>query len=193
MTIEHLRQVGVITTGLLTQAQRQPTAPTPCGDWDVQTLANHLALGNQVFTAALSGGPRPQLDRVVLGPEWGATMRDSVVAMADAFDQPEVGATLYELPIGTVPGSVALLLRTVEQTVHAWDLARASGQQPDGLDDAAVAMYAPSRKLLDSMPSLPGRQPFGARVDLDESARPIDRLVALLGRDPAWVPESSDR
>jgi uncharacterized protein (TIGR03086 family) len=163
--------------------------PTPCADWTVRQLLNHLVGGNRLFTRVLSGEPLPpaeQLGRRAgedhLGDDPAAAWRTSAAALLDAFRGPGVLERTHTVPAGTLPGPAVLHLRIVETLVHGWDLARATGQQPPFPDELAERELAFSTDLLGRLPE--GRQPFGPSRPADDDAPAIDRLAALLGRSP---------
>ena len=76
----------------------------------------------------------------------------------------------------------ALRLRLVEELVHGWDLARATGglmTVDDEVVESALAFTTDTLSGID-----PARSPFAPPQPVDESAAPLGRLVALLGRQP---------
>ena len=83
-------------------------------------------------------------------------------------------------------GAETLEIYANEVTLHTWDLAVATGQQP-AWDDEVVrrAMVA----LADKLPpgSDRGEVPFAAEVAVASDAPPIARLVAYSGRRPDWA------
>lgn len=86
----------------------------------------------------------------------------------------------------TGPSGARRLL--AEYIVHGWDLAVASGQAVSLRDaDAAIALAA-LRPLL--KPEYRG-EAFGPEVPVPAGTPPVARLVAFMGRDPAWTPPSS--
>jgi hypothetical protein len=92
--------------------------------------------------------------------------------------------------MGPVPAHVLLDLRTVEQIGHGWDIAVAAGLDPSAFRPVAEAAYDSSVQLFQRLP-LGDRRPFATPVDLDYDAEPLDRLLALLGRDPRWQPPTA--
>ena len=162
--------------------------PTPCTDWTVRELVNHVVDGHLLFTAILRGEPMPPLAELrrrqsvdVLGDDPTIAFRDSADALAAGFRQPDALQQMITVPFGAVPGIGALHLRLVETLVHGWDLARAIGG-PDGFPDALVEQELTfSRAKLGDLP--PGRTPFAPPRPAAPDARAIDRLAALLGRD----------
>ncbi len=158
--------------------------PTPCSDWTVRELVQHVVAGNQLFADAL-GGATTNAPAVVgessVEPDLVAAYRQSTAVLLEAFRRPGVLEQMVTVPFGTVPAPVALHLRIIELLVHGWDLARATGQQgafPAGLADQELAF---SRTALADMPA--DRRPFAAAQPVADDAPAIDRLVAQLGRE----------
>ena len=165
----------------------QWTASTPCTEWNVRDLVNHLVRGNRLFAAAVRGEqppipppgtPPPVTD--VLGDDPVGAYRASADALLDAFGRPGVMERAVTVPFGNVPGAVALHLRNTELLVHGWDLARATGQSPDFPEAAAQQELEFSRRSISQIP--PGRTPFGPSQPVADDAPALDRLAALLGR-----------
>lgn len=174
--------LGVTERLIATVGEEQWGSPTPCTDWRVRDLVNHMVTGNNLFASALSGQPpaappgtsRPDAD--LLG-----AYRDSAGALLDAFRRPGALAKAVTVPLGTVPGIVALHLRLTEVLVHGWDLARATGQPATFPEDLAEQELAFSRDKLADIP--PDRHPFMPPQPVADDAPAIDRLAACLGRD----------
>lgn len=164
----------------------QWSAPTPCGDWDVRKLLGHIVGGNQVFAAAVGGIPLEQARQALagdpLGPDPVLAYAESAAAVAAAFGEPGALERSVTIPLGTVPAVAALHLRIVEALVHGWDLARATGRTVSYPDDVVEQEIAFSREFLGRIP--PDREPFAPSRPVPADAVPLDRLVALLGRDP---------
>ncbi|ATY16802.1 TIGR03086 family protein [Amycolatopsis sp. AA4] len=161
-------------------------APTPCPEWTVRDLVNHLVLGHRLFTAVLrgeEGGSLNPRSSDALGDDPVAAYREAVAGLLAAFRQPGVLEQVVEVPAGTVPGIAAVHLRIVEELVHGWDLARATGQEAK-FDDALIEReIAFSAAKLADLPA--DRRPFAPPVSVAADAPPLDRLVALLGRAPS--------
>jgi uncharacterized protein (TIGR03086 family) len=175
-------------TGLLVANvhDEQWSDPTPCTEWNVQQLVNHMIIGNLLFAGILSGRPgtsadvakahltSPLADRPV------EAYRESADAVLTAFRRPGVLDEQFVVPFGPVPGIVAAHLRITEVLVHGWDLARATGQSTDFPDDIVEQELAFSRAKVGEIP--PGRTPFAPEQPVAQDAAPIDRLAACLGR-----------
>jgi uncharacterized protein (TIGR03086 family) len=163
-------------------------APTPCADWTVRDLVNHLVGGNLLFAGVLGGEPTPSLEELGrgqgvdrLGDDPVAAFRVAADTLLAAFRQPGALEQVVTVPVGTVPGIGALHLRLVETLVHGWDLARATGRPPGFPEALAEQELAFSRAKLADVP--PGRTPFAPPQPAPDDAPALDRLAALLGRD----------
>lgn len=162
-------------------------APTPCPEWNVRELVNHVVSGTRLFTGILRGDAIVGPD--ALDPKAGDTLGDNPASayrkaaeeLLAAFRQPGVLEQFFDVPVGTVPGVVALHLRTVEELVHGWDLAQATGQQTRFGDDTVERAIEFSLGKLADVP--PERSPFAPPQPVLDHAPPLDRLVAMLGRE----------
>ena len=106
-------------------------APTPCPDYSVGDLLDHIGRLAVAFTSAArkedgtNASPPPPGDRANLGDDWRTRIPRDLVGLGDAWESPDAweGATKIagmEMPAGVV-GTVGLN----EVVTHGWDLARA--------------------------------------------------------------------
>jgi uncharacterized protein (TIGR03086 family) len=195
--IERLERTGRQFASLVAGIEDdQWSAPTPCPDWDVAALVRHVVEGNRIFIGVLSGHPvSPQLlheEHATHGANLlPGDVTASVAELVAAFRRPEVLERPVAIPVGTVPGAVAVDIRVVENVVHGWDLATATGPAPPYDDADAEAALVFSRRAMGIVPE--GRKPFADPVVVPDDAPPLDRLVALLGRRPGSLGDSALR
>ena len=181
-----LAEVLDLTGGLIPQVRGdQWTAPTPCSEWQVRALVDHLVVGNVLYAGLLAGQVSMQdVARLREGDHLGdrpvEAYRQSASTVVAASEQPGVLERPVTLPFGRVPGAVALHLRMVEVLVHGWDLAQAVGLPVRFPDDVVEQEIEFSRQALPQLPA--DRRPFGPSQPVPDDAPPIDRLAALLGR-----------
>jgi uncharacterized protein (TIGR03086 family) len=159
---------------------RQLALPTPCAQWDVRALLEHLVGATWMFTLVNQGHTVGE-DALGLGDQ------DPLVALADAatadvasWQEPGAFNGERAFPFGTFPADAAAMMNLSEVVVHTWDIATALGA--DATIDPVVAemvydFYRP-------MPLEPYRADgaFGAEVLVASDAPPAERLLALLGR-----------
>jgi uncharacterized protein (TIGR03086 family) len=152
--------------------------PTPCSEWDVGALIGHLTGGYQMFAAALG---RPVPDAETAGHYRGAG--EAAIA---AFSSPGALDRSVSLPVGDMPGHMALALALTDAVVHGWDLATATGQDTTIDDELAAVLLAGAEQMVGP----PMRQPDGAMpvfappVTVGSERPAADRLIAFLGRTP---------
>jgi uncharacterized protein (TIGR03086 family) len=163
--------------------------PTPCTDWTVRQVLNHLVGGNRLVTRVVRGEQLPPPDQLgrragedQLGADPAQAYRGSADELVAALRAPGVLERAHTVPVGTLPGPALVHLRTVETMVHGWDLARGIGQPAPYPDELAEAELGFSHDLLGRIPE--GRHPFAPSRPVADDAPAIDRLVALLGRTP---------
>jgi uncharacterized protein (TIGR03086 family) len=159
--------------------------PTPCPDFDVLGLLDHLVMVARRVRVVLTGGHFSEVPQVtgLNGDEAAAAWTSSLAALREALPEVDLDA-LVTAPFGTVPGGAAVASYVAEVAVHSWDLAVAIGRT-DLLDPALAApVLAAARQRIPRE----GREhiPFGDVVDVAEDAPPYDQLVAWMGRDPHW-------
>ena len=154
----------------------QLSLPTPCSEWDVEALLDHVIAGNQRVVERAGGRVRP------LPEDFGAAHRASARTAQDTFAEPEALTRTYQLPIGEIPGTAFLELRTGDLFIHAWDLAVATGQPTDLDPELAEYVLAFSRPMM-SRPGLRGDgRPFGDEQSCDGTRPVADQVAAFLGR-----------
>ncbi|HEY2080720.1 MAG TPA: TIGR03086 family metal-binding protein [Streptosporangiaceae bacterium] len=155
-------------------------APTPCADWTVRQVVNHLIGMNRVFAALLAGEPpppRPSEDHVEDDPV--GAYRASAAVLQAAFSRPGVLERTYDGPLGTATGAERLQIRLYDLLAHGWDLAQATGQPVVLPYDLAEQSLVFAQTQLTEQ-ARPGR--FGPAQIVARQAPAIERLVAFLGR-----------
>ena len=147
---------------------------TPCADWDVRALLNHL-IDSQQYFAATARGEQASLP----SPSPPASIGDDPVAAYEDIRQETLRA--YREPGVLEKTGPSLGIAFVDQLVHGWDLAKATGQDatmPDHLAQAAFAMID-GRLTADQRGA-----GFKPAVDVPDRASAQDKLIAYTGRQP---------
>lgn len=158
--------------------------PTPCAEYEVKDLLNHLILVVTQFQALARHGQgdfSQTPDRVAAGDwrtEFAVESEKTVAAWSEPGALDGVSAGMG-LPQATV-GRMVLL----DLTLHAWDLARATGQDYTPEPDVVSSLLL----FLDDMaPMAREMGMFGEAVDVPADADPFTRVLAGSGRDPRWT------
>lgn len=170
------------------------SAPTPCPDYSLGDLLDHVGGLTIAFTAAaektaLAGGPQsPSGDARRLGADWRARIGADLNRIADAWREPDAWTGMTQAGPIELPGEIAGIVALNELVVHGWDVARASGQPFECDTEALEACHAFVASF-----SGPGHEEdraggFGPVVDVPDDAPLLDRLIGLSGRDPNWSP-----
>lgn len=160
--------------------------PTPCTDWTVRDLVNHVA-GEDLWTPPLVAGQTieqvgDQFDGDVLGDDPIGSARSAAAAAISATTAALPGAGTVHLSFGDFPVSEYAWQLVADHLVHSWDLAAAIGA-PRDLDPAAIADLG---AWFDNWEEgFRGAGAIGPRVPVAEGD-PQAELLARFGRDAGW-------
>lgn len=161
---------------------------TPCRSWTVQQLVEHL-IGDLGNFAARVRGEKPQWGQApppVEGP-WVDAFATARAGLEDAWDRADLDAL-----VPTMSGEAPLVSQADQQVaelgVHAWDLARATGQDIDlDADVAAYGLQWATRNLAAQFRGTEEEgKAFGPEVPVPADAPVYERLAGWFGRDPHW-------
>ena len=187
MTTEHLQRSFGVAAGVLANVKEdQLDDPTPCASWKVRDLINHLVGGSFFFAHVVNTG---KADGVPEPPDFASTDFNSAYAdgtkqAVDAFAADGAMEKMLELPFGTMPGAAFLSIATTDPFMHAWDLAKATGQSTDLDPELAGQLLEGARGLISDGFRGPEPMPFSAAVDVPADAPMADQLAGFLGRTP---------
>ena len=162
--------------------------PTPCADYDVEQLTDHVLGWLTTFAAGFADpdgqAPRASLDGYASPADAAAEVRAAAGRLCQAI---RGGAASRPLRLGdsAMPGEMALGMILLEYQVHGWDLARATGQPWSPPADAARASLEFAPAMLTDDYQGDGKT-FGKPVSVPGDAPPLERLIGLSGRDPLW-------
>lgn len=161
-------------------AVRDWDAPTPVAGWTAADVVEHLISWSTGFLASVWQAPQAGA-----GAGWVARFQVHSDGIQDLLDRPASADLYLSNPhIGdvTVPEAVDRFYSS-DVFMHSWDLGRAAGVEvlldPDECSAMLVGMVQAEDLLRAS-----GQ--FGQAVPVAESASVQDRLMAFIGRDPAW-------
>jgi uncharacterized protein (TIGR03086 family) len=156
--------------------------PSPVADWTALDVVKHLVEWSRGFLKG-AGIELPALD-VEADPV--AAWKQHVTDAQAILDDP-AGRVLSNPHTGDKPVDEAIdQFYTTDVWMHSWDLAKALGREFDLGQERCIATLAgivPMEQLLRESGQ------FGPAVPVDRNGTPQDKLIAFIGRDPAWQPE----
>ncbi|WP_436495460.1 TIGR03086 family metal-binding protein [Actinokineospora sp. HUAS TT18] len=166
--------------------------PTPCADWDVRTLANHLTHWSAVVSERAarkqpvpSDGSEAEGTDYTAEADWPGFFADRLDRAVKAWGAP--GAWDGETVLASDPRQADFIGKMLygELVLHGWDLARATGQDLAIDPDVAEAALVDAEEIADMAREWTA---FGPEVKVGADASTVDRLLAVSGRDPEWRP-----
>jgi uncharacterized protein (TIGR03086 family) len=159
--------------------------PTPFPAYRLGDLIDHVGGLALAFTAAAAKERGPLTatagsgDAARLSEDWRTRIPRNLSAMAAAWRDPAAWTGMTQAGGADLPAEVAGLAGADELVVHAWDIARASGQELKP-DPAAVEA---AHGFLTAAGG-----PFGPVVAVPAERPLLDQVIGLAGRDPDWTP-----
>jgi uncharacterized protein (TIGR03086 family) len=179
-----VRQLRLLLLGIIDDDLQ---SPTPCDDWTVGDLLDHIAEVSRALTQAAqklaeapgTAAPLPPPSAERLPTHWRGRIPVLLEDLATAWKNPAAwtGSVQYG---GTAMPAVAVGTEAAnELTMHGWDVARATGQD-----------FATDPRILEALIEFLS-QNAGRAVPAIEHADELMLLEAALtlsGRDPGWRP-----
>lgn len=159
-------------------------ASTPCDDWTVGELIQHL----MAVEARVEGLPKlgsiDDLPRSLPLParDLSGAFRAAASEALRAWADDALLSKTVNPPWGAVPGAAAIGGYVNEHLAHGWDLAVATGQDPEADPRLAEAVLAMAQHAIPDVDRGSAHMPFGAVVEPTAEAGPTERLANWLGR-----------
>lgn len=158
---------------------------TPCSDWTVRDLVNHIVVDQLWVPDLLAGRTIAEVGDAFDGDQLGddplSVWRESSAAARAAWRAPGAVDRTVHLSYGEENAEEYGWQMTTDLAVHGWDLATALGTDPGIPDELADTLFAYAQPQV-SLWS--GTSMFAEPVAVTDGASPQARLVALLGRQP---------
>jgi uncharacterized protein (TIGR03086 family) len=162
-------------------------APTPCDDWDLRTLVNHVILWTAYSAERRAHGESVAEDLMTkdftaepgFRDDYARQIGEAVKAWADPKAwQGELGVMGDATPAADV-GAMLIM----EMALHGWDVAKATGQEYNADDAVAEALLG----IVEAQAELFRKyQGFADAIEAPDDATTFDRALRLAGRDPQW-------
>ena len=158
-----------VTTGALAN-------PTPCRDWDLGQLLDHMDDALDAFTEASTG--RVRLEPTPVAGDVLERLRSKACDLLSAWARPYDGDGV-QVADRTMPADLLLGAGALEIAVHGWDVGQATGH-PVPIPDELARELLPLARILVGDADRPSR--FGPALPQGEGARSGELLLAHLGR-----------
>jgi len=184
--------LAAVAAGISTD---QLASRTPCADWTVAQVLQHAAGDQRAYAQAITGTDGPDADPFSpsgsLDGSVEALVGPAVAASSRAFTTVDAAAaTPVPVPPGELAGTDAAAAAALDAGVHAWDLARATGQPSPLDDDLAAPLLELARQIVEPLRQW-GAYAAVVPAGAGEPEQPVvDELLRYLGRDPRWAPSA---
>jgi uncharacterized protein (TIGR03086 family) len=150
---------------------------TPCSEYDVMQLTDHL-LNSITLLGGAAGAELPKRDS-------GDSVERQVIGAArptlDAWHRRGLDGTVT-FASNELPATFGASVLTLEFLVHGWDYATATGHPMDVAESLAEYTLGLAKKVI--TPEGRARAGFADPVEVSDDAPALDRLIAFTGRDP---------
>jgi uncharacterized protein (TIGR03086 family) len=162
---------------------------TPCTEWDVRTLLNHLILWTSYSAERRAHGESVSEELMAKDfaaePDFAAAYRAQLDRALAAWADPAAWEQDLNVMGSATPAADVAALLIAEMVLHGWDLAVATGQSYTVSDKAATAALAAVEANAELFRQYKG---FAEPVPVPAGAPAVDRVLALSGRDPDRAP-----
>jgi len=162
-------------------ANEQLAAPTPCIEYTVGDLIDHVDLVVQGATAVALGNEIPDAAYSHLEPDWQDTVGQHLRALGEAWDDPAAWEGTGNVPGSDLSNTMWGKITLTELVVHGWDIARATNQPFDLPEQTLLACF---EHVAVFVPNAPVPELWGPPIEVPPDAPLLDRIVANTGRVP---------
>jgi uncharacterized protein (TIGR03086 family) len=177
-----VRQLRALLLGI---ADDDLTSATPCDEWTVGDLLDHIMDFTRAFTQAAqkltdapgTSTPAPVPSAADLPPHWRSRLPVLLEELATAWKDSAAWTGSARSGGSTMPAVAAGTAAVNELTVHGWDLARATGQD-----------YAADPRILETLIEFLAQNQEPPPAETGDEQTLLDQLLTLSGRDPQWHP-----
>ena len=179
----YVRAAGVFDAHVHAVRADQWGDPTPCTDWNVRQLVNHVAVEDLWVPPLLAGQTVSDVGDAYDGDQLGD---DPVTAWSSALSdarrsavEPGAATRTVHLSYGDDLAGEYLLQLFADHLIHAWDLARAIGGDttlPADLVDECATYFSGMEALYRDIGAI------ASRVEVPHDADRQTRLLAAFGR-----------
>lgn len=191
---------SAVTALIGTVSDDQLTLPTPCENYSVADLLDHLMALSVAFTVAAQKAAGEPTGQALLAEEsrpgegsakhlradWREQLPERLADLATAWRDPSAWEGQTQAGGITLPADLTGKVAINELVLHGWDLARATGQ-PFECDQDSTQASLDFTSMMAQPEAGGGRSGlFGPVVESYPCESDFDRTLTLSGRDPSW-------
>ncbi|MEZ5380227.1 MAG: TIGR03086 family metal-binding protein [Microthrixaceae bacterium] len=156
--------------------------PTPCANWNVGQLVDHLVGAQKWATAGVQGSEMEDAEGVSQG-DYNAAFAAAAQDAQDAFSAEGAMDRTVNPGFGDMPAAALLGMAVTDTLTHAWDLATATGQDNDLAPELSAQVLEASRQSMQPAFRTEDGSLFGPEQQAPEGANNATKLAAFLGRN----------
>jgi uncharacterized protein (TIGR03086 family) len=182
-TLQQVLDQTTATIGGVSNAQLDEQSP--CAEWKVRDVLNHIIGGAKLLTICVNEGDitDDQLGAIFGGDNLGSDFKASWVSAESGFitacRAPGNLEKVVKSPFGEMPVEVLVNILTFDVMTHAADIAYATGQKIEN-DELLATALATGRQMIGPDARIPGR--FDQERTASEGASTQEQLLAFAGR-----------
>jgi uncharacterized protein (TIGR03086 family) len=156
--------------------------PTPCANFTLRDVLEHMIGGATNFVPAFRGElpPEAATSEVAVGQVPAADFRRAMEDLLAAVNSPGAMERTVSAPFGDVPGSVFARFVAFDGLIHGYDMATSAGLAYDPPADVVAAVDAFARDAVGA--DMRNGDTFAAETAAPEGASGLQQLVAFTGR-----------
>lgn len=160
-------------------------APTPVKEWKAQDIIEHFTTWVPGMVGGGTGLEFPQGPEAAESPVESWKLLDA--RLREILANPDESATIHRNEhTGEAPAAQVIdQYVTPDLVFHGWDLAKASGQDPELDEEYIAGAYAGMSQMAEM---IRGSGQFGEQQPVAEDATTTEKFFAFIGRDPDWTP-----
>jgi len=167
--------------------------PTPCSEWDLKQLFNHMVYELSWLPDMLAGKTIDEVgttyDGDLIGNDTQAAWDKAAQAARQAVEQVDLNATVH-LSYGDHSAQDYLMDMTSDMLIHGWDVDQSLSCSLILPEEVAKAVY---EHWLPRKTEIANSGLFGAPQEVPENATIATKLLALLGRTTDWQKHAADQ
>ncbi len=157
--------------------------PTPCTEWSVRDVVNHIVYENlwagELFQGKTMAEVGDRIEGDLLGDDPIGAYERSVQVAKQAVSAPGAMEVTCHLSFGEFPGSVYAGQLFLDLLIHGWDIAVGTGQDTRLDPELVDACY---ERAMEGKEEIRASGAFGTEQPVAAAANLQTKLLALLGR-----------